>query len=245
MAALLVKRFKKMVYNNFKNGRRLSRKGSSSSNSDKRNNRRNTDWKKSRSRKPDKSKERCYNCDGIGHFAADYSDDGINYALMTNASAETDNAELKGSGLGYSDRSNSDKKSGKETEKIEQIKTDIKVKLNKEGTTSAPRSKLITDKSEQVYTKSVNIGSMTQKQLKQKLKDLHMKDKRKRSRKNKNGKGGVNKNGNYVTPPNAPKKTCSNCGSTYHLANSCMKNKKINVVPSKSDFRNRTVRYKP
>ena len=71
MASQLVKNFKKMVFKNFKKGRRFSRKGSSSSNSDKRNNRRNTDWKESRSGKLDKSKERCYNCDGIGHFAAD------------------------------------------------------------------------------------------------------------------------------------------------------------------------------
>ncbi|KAL8109001.1 hypothetical protein AgCh_025192 [Apium graveolens] len=114
-----------------------------------------------------------------------------------------------GSRLGYSTRSNSDKKCGKETEITEPIKTDSQVKLNKvqiktikfnrsannvksiheEGTTSSLRSYLITEKSEQVHTNSVNIGSITQKQLKQKLKDLHMKDKRKRSRKNKNGKG--------------------------------------------------------
>ncbi|KAL8125285.1 hypothetical protein AgCh_012825 [Apium graveolens] len=100
-----------------------------------------------------------------------------------------------GSGLGYSSKSNSDKKSEKETERTEPIKTIRKVKLNKvqikttkfnpsanivksiheEGTTSAPRSNLITDKSEQVHTKPVNIGSMTRKQLKQKLKDLHIK----------------------------------------------------------------------
>ncbi|KAL8124267.1 hypothetical protein AgCh_012059 [Apium graveolens] len=35
MAALLVKSFKKMVYKNFKKGKRFSRKGYSSSNSDK------------------------------------------------------------------------------------------------------------------------------------------------------------------------------------------------------------------
>ncbi|KAL8155629.1 hypothetical protein AgCh_000864 [Apium graveolens] len=262
MAALLVKSFKKMVYKNFKKGRRFSIKGSSSSNSNKRNNRRDTDWKEAKSGKPDKSKERCYNCDGLGHFAADCrkpraekkqaliskkrnwddssdSDDGINYALITNVDAETNTAELKvpqstlvfdtddicelrlflkalhvifrdqtlennriksensvlkkkkhaylekelakkreviklwtnsgkttqeilekdcwGSGLGYSVKSNSDKKSGEETEKTEPIKTDSKVKLNK-------------------------------KQLKQKLKDLHMKDKKKRSSKNRNGK---------------------------------------------------------
>ncbi|KAL8109775.1 hypothetical protein AgCh_025750 [Apium graveolens] len=115
-----------------------------------------------------------------------------------------------GSGLGYSARSNSDKKSEKENEIREPIKTDSKVELNKvqvktikftrsantirsiheEGTTSAPRSNLITKKSEQVHTNSLDIGLMTQKQLKQKLKDLHMKDKRKRSRKNRNDKIG-------------------------------------------------------
>ena len=86
---------------------------------------------------------------------------------------------------------------------------------------------------------------MTQKQLTQKLKDVHRKEKRKMSRKNRNGKVGVKKNENFVTPPNAPRKTCSNCGSTNHLANSCKKNKKINVFSSKSEFRNRTIIYKP
>ncbi|KAL8126245.1 hypothetical protein AgCh_013510 [Apium graveolens] len=125
-----------MVYKNFRKGRRFSIKGFSSSNSDKRNNRRN---KESGSGKLDKSKGRYYNYDGIGHFIADcrkssvekkqalisrkrnwdYSsdlDDGVNYALMEKADTENDNAELKeilengcwGSGLGYSARSNSD-----------------------------------------------------------------------------------------------------------------------------------------
>ena len=107
-----------MVYKNFKKGKRFPKKGSSSSNSDKRNNRRNTDWKESRSGKLDKSKERCFNCDGIGHFAADcrkpraekkqaliskkktwddssQSDNKVNYAHMENADVEADNAELK------------------------------------------------------------------------------------------------------------------------------------------------------
>ncbi|KAL8089930.1 hypothetical protein AgCh_039406 [Apium graveolens] len=71
MVVLLVKSFNKMVYKNFKKGRRFSRKGSSSPNSDKRNNKIDTDWKEARSEKPNKSKERCYNCDGFGHFALD------------------------------------------------------------------------------------------------------------------------------------------------------------------------------
>ncbi|KAL8134595.1 hypothetical protein AgCh_009571 [Apium graveolens] len=84
----------------------------------KRNNGRNTNSKESRSGKLDKSKERCYNYDGIGQFAADYkkpraekkqvliskkknwddsseSDDTVNYALMENVGTEGDNVELK------------------------------------------------------------------------------------------------------------------------------------------------------
>ncbi|KAL8134571.1 hypothetical protein AgCh_009553 [Apium graveolens] len=118
MAALLVKSFKKMVYKNFKKERRFSKKGSSSSNSNKRNNRRNTDGKESRSGKLDKSRERRYNCDGLGHFTVDCrkpraekkqalisrkrnwddssnSDDGVNYALIEKADIEADNAELE------------------------------------------------------------------------------------------------------------------------------------------------------
>ncbi|KAL8104510.1 hypothetical protein AgCh_028654 [Apium graveolens] len=72
----------------------------------------------SRSRKLDRSKERCYNYDGIGHFGADCkkpraekkqaliskkrnrddssdSNDGVNYALMENTDVEADNVELK------------------------------------------------------------------------------------------------------------------------------------------------------
>ncbi|KAL8155658.1 hypothetical protein AgCh_000889 [Apium graveolens] len=289
MASLLVKSFKKMVYKNFKKGIRFSRKGSSSSNSDKRNNITDTDWKEARSGKYDKSKERCYNCDGLGHFAD--SDDGISYALMESANVEVDNTELKvphstlafdtddicelrlflktlyvsyrdqtlmnnriksenfmlkkrndyleidllsmlkfqkerdnvvyvkeklfekhaylenelakereviklwtnsgkttqeilekdcwGSGLGYSARTNSDKKSGEETEKTEPIKTDSQVKSNK-------------------------------KQLKQKPKDLHMKGK-KRSRKNRNGKKAKQRKTSFKS------KTESSILKPYHL----------------------------
>ncbi|KAL8092061.1 hypothetical protein AgCh_034371 [Apium graveolens] len=122
---------------------------------------------------------------------------------MENANAQTDNVELKVPQFTLAF----------DTDDIYELRLFLKtlhVKLNKvqiknikfnpsannvksiheEGTTSESRSKLITEKSEQVHINSVNIGSMTQKQLKQKLKDLYMKDKRKRSRKNKNGKVG-------------------------------------------------------
>ncbi|KAL8127295.1 hypothetical protein AgCh_014271 [Apium graveolens] len=66
---------------------------------------------------------------------------------------------------------------------------DVVKSVNEVGSTSAPRSNLNTDKSEQVHTRSVNIGLMTRKQLKQKLKELHMKNKEKKPRKNMNDKG--------------------------------------------------------
>ncbi|KAL8088230.1 hypothetical protein AgCh_038130 [Apium graveolens] len=95
---------------------------------------------------------------------------------MENADTEAGNAKLKeilengcwGSRLGYANRSNSDKKIRKETEKTKPVNTDTKVKMNKVhlkpikfnpsadvvksvnevGSTSAPRSNLNTDKSE-------------------------------------------------------------------------------------------------
>ena len=104
--------------------------------------------------------------------------------LWTNSGNKTEEIFKNGcwgSGLWYSARSNSDKKSGEETEKTEPIKTDSQVKLNKvqiktikfnpsannvksiheEGTTSAPRSNLIIEKSEHVHTNLVNISSLT------------------------------------------------------------------------------------
>ncbi|KAL8120100.1 hypothetical protein AgCh_017285 [Apium graveolens] len=118
MASLLVKSFKRMVYKDFKKGKRFSRKGSSSSKSDRRNYRKNSDEKEAKSEKYDKSKEKCQNCDGVGHLTADYrkpraekrqalitkkknwddtseSDCGVNYALTENADIEADTDELK------------------------------------------------------------------------------------------------------------------------------------------------------
>ena len=93
--------------------------------------------------------------------------------------------------------------------------------------------------------KQVNIELMTQKQLKHKLKEVKSDDKNKEPRKNRNGKIGIDKSNNYMPVPNAPRKTCHNCGNTNHLANFCRKNKDINSLPTKSGVRKSSIRYKP
>ena len=97
----------------------------------------------------------------------------------------------------------------------------------------------------QNITKEVNIGLMTEKQLKHKLKEINSVNKEKKPRKNRNGKVGVNNRNNFKPIPNAPRKTCHNCGSTNHLANHCRKNKNINSLPVKTKVKNNNLRYKP
>ena len=78
LASLMVKSFKKMAFKDFKKGRRFSKRGS---NSDRK------DFKKSegKSGKLDKSKVKCYNCDGTGHFATECkkTKKGKSQALIT------------------------------------------------------------------------------------------------------------------------------------------------------------------
>ncbi|KAL8134682.1 hypothetical protein AgCh_009637 [Apium graveolens] len=107
------------------------------------------------------------------------------------------------------------------------------------------KEELTSDKLKQEKTAEVNIGLMTKKQLKHKLKDVKNANKVKSPRKNRNGKEGVNKSNDYKPVPDAPRKTCHNCGSSNHLASFCRKNKKINSLPSKSGVKSQSVRYKP
>ena len=74
----------------------------------------------------------------------------------------------------------------------------------------------------------VNVGYLSEKKLKYKLEHIETKvvpiPKKK---KNRNGKVGINKNSNYSPDKHAPRKVCSKCGSSNHLAMQCK-----NVVPS-------------
>ncbi|KAL8120483.1 hypothetical protein AgCh_017598 [Apium graveolens] len=88
----------------------------------------------------------------------------------------------------------------------------------------------------------VNIGLMTKKQLKHKLKEIRNVNKVKKARKNRNEKEGVNKNNNYMPIPTAPRKKCYNCGNSNHLASFCWKNKDINSLPPRSGVKNQSVR---
>ncbi|KAL8099975.1 hypothetical protein AgCh_032295 [Apium graveolens] len=91
----------------------------------------------------------------------------------------------------------------------------------------------------------VNIGLMTKKQLKHKLKDVKNVNKVKPPRKNRNGKEGVNKSNDYKPVPNAPRKKCYNYGNSNHLASFYKKNKNTNSLPSKSGVKSQSVRYRP
>ncbi|KAL8121651.1 hypothetical protein AgCh_018400 [Apium graveolens] len=80
------------------------------------------------------------------------------------------------------------------------------------------KEKSTSDKLEQDKPSEVNTCLMTKKHLKHKLKEIRNVNKVKASRKNRNGKEGVNKNNNYMSVPNAPRKKCYNYGNSNHLA---------------------------
>ncbi|KAK1389761.1 hypothetical protein POM88_017939 [Heracleum sosnowskyi] len=65
--------------------------------------------------------------------------------------------------------------------------------------------------------KDVNIGHLSNKQLKGKLENIEVKDEVKK-KKNRNGKVGINKHNNYTPDKYAPRKTCVKCGSVNHLS---------------------------
>ncbi|KAL8115181.1 hypothetical protein AgCh_021856 [Apium graveolens] len=150
-------------------------------------------------------------------------------------------------GLGYGENKNDKgteevKPVVKQKPKLKPVKF-VTVKFDNEK--SEVKEELTSDKLKQEKTAEVNIGLMTKKQLKHKLKDIKNANKVKSPRKNRNGKEGVNKSNDYKPVPDAPRKTCHNCGSSNHLASFCRKNKNINSLPSKSGVKSQSVRYKP
>ncbi|KAL8103712.1 hypothetical protein AgCh_028059 [Apium graveolens] len=175
----------------------------------------------------------------------------------TNSSRTTQNLLSSGNwkeALGYGDD-----KSEKGTEQIEPIvvKQTFKPKVNpvkfvaktvksdskkmKESVTKV-KEKSTSDKLEQDKPAEVNIGLMTKKKLKHKLKEIRNVNKVKAARKNRNGKEGVNKRNNYMPVPNGPRKKCYNCGNSNHLASFCRKNKNINSLPPKLGVKSQSVR---
>ncbi|KAL8125375.1 hypothetical protein AgCh_012893 [Apium graveolens] len=151
-------------------------------------------------------------------------------------------------GLGYGDDKNDegtvDIKSivVKQKPKLKPVKF---VAIKSDTEKSKVKKELTSDKLKQEKTTEVNVGLMTKKQLKHKLKDVKNANKVKSPRKNRNGKEGVNKSNDYKPIPDTPRKTCHNCGSSNHLASFCRKNKNINSLPSKSGVKSQYVRYKP
>ncbi|KAL8105375.1 hypothetical protein AgCh_029246 [Apium graveolens] len=151
-------------------------------------------------------------------------------------------------GLGYGDDKND-----KGTVKIKPIVVNQKSKLKpvkfiaikSDNEKSEVKEELTSDKLKQEKTTEVNVGLMTKKQLKHKLKEVKNANKVKSPRKNRNGKEGVNKSNDYKPVPDASRKICHNFGSSNHLASFCRKNKNINSLPSKSGVKSQSVRYKP
>ncbi|KAL8107467.1 hypothetical protein AgCh_024033 [Apium graveolens] len=115
-------------------------------------------------------------------------------------------------GLGYGDDKND-----KGTVEIEPIVVKQKPKVNPVKFVAVKsdidklevKEKLTSDKPKQGKPTEVNIGLMTKKQLKHKLKDVKNVNKVKPPRKNRNGKEGVNKSNNYKPVRNAPRKNMS------------------------------------
>ena len=77
---------------------------------------------------------------------------------------------------------------------------------------------------EETKTKNekVNVGYLSNKQLKDKLDNIETKSvPNAKKKKNINGKVGINKKNNYTLEMYAPRKVCSKCGSVNHLAMHC------------------------
>ena len=79
--------------------------------------------------------------------------------------------------------------------------------------------KTLTEEEAKTNNQQVNVGYLSNKQLKDKLENIEAKTvPNAKKKKNRNGKVGINKNNNYTPDKHAPRKVCSKCGSSNHLA---------------------------
>ena len=82
--------------------------------------------------------------------------------------------------------------------------------------------KTVTEEEAKTNNQQVNVGYLSNKQLKDKLENIEAKSvPNAKKKKNRNGKVGINKNNNYTPDKYAPRKVCSKCGSSNHLAMQC------------------------
>ncbi|KAL8089500.1 hypothetical protein AgCh_039101 [Apium graveolens] len=246
LCALMVKGITKIVYRKFRRGKKFSRNGRSS---DKKSFRK-SEGKGGKSDRGDYSNVKCYNCGKKCHISPDCkkgkidkgkalitkkkswtytsdSEEEENYVLMANADSSSNAAELKVNPVKFVAKTVKS-----DSEKMKDIETEVIAEST-------------SDKLEQDKPTEVNIGLMTKKQIKHKLKEVTSVNKVKVARKNRNGKEGVNKSNNYMPVHNAPRKKCYNCGNSNHVASFYRKNKNINSLPSKSGVKSQSVRFKP
>ncbi|KAL8114466.1 hypothetical protein AgCh_021360 [Apium graveolens] len=216
---------------------------------------RKSEGKGGKSERGDNSNVKCYNCGERGHISPDCkkgkSDKGkalvtkkkswtntsdseheVNYALMANVDNNPETAELKTVKPKVNPIKFVARTVKSDSEKMKESVTEVKEKST-------------SDKLEEDKPAEVNIGLMTKKQLKHKLKEIRNVNKVKEARKNRNGKEGVNKSNNYMPVYNAHRKKCYTCGNSNHLASFCRKNKDINSLPPRSGVKSQSVRFKP
>ncbi|KAL8114339.1 hypothetical protein AgCh_021260 [Apium graveolens] len=180
LCALMVKGITKIAYRKFRKGKKFSRKGASS---DKKN------FKKSEGRggksdRGDNTNVKCYNCGEKGHISPDCkkekSDKGK--ALFTKKKSWTYTSDSE-SEENYALMANADKASAESSSEAAELKPIVikikprlkpvkfvAVKSNSEK--SEVRKELTSEKLKQEKTSEVNVGLMTKKQLKHKLKDV-------------------------------------------------------------------------
>ncbi|KAL8105243.1 hypothetical protein AgCh_029148 [Apium graveolens] len=191
---LMVKGITKIAYRKFRKCKKFTRKSGSSDKKEFR----KSEGKGGKSDRGDNSNVKCYNCGERGHISPDCkkgkSDKGktlvtkkkswtdtsdseheVNYALMANSDSNPETAELKTAKPKVNPVKFIAKTIKSDSEKMKESVTKVK-------------DKSTSDKLKQDKPAEFNIGLMTKKQFKHKLKEIRNVNKVKEARKNRNGK---------------------------------------------------------